>query len=590
MPHDVTLIATVATAFVLAFMLGYFASRLNLPPLVGYLLAGVILGPHTPGFVADTAMAGQLAEIGVMLLMFGVGLHFSFADLVAVRRIAVPGALLQIGFAALIGAVMAKGWGWTWGAGLVLGLSLSVASTVVLLKALERRNAVDTPNGRIVVGWLIVEDLAMVVALVLLPAFAGALGGHVPGEAAAGAESGLGLTLLMTGVKVTTFVLIVMFFGPRMMPWLLRQVARTGSRELFTLCVLAVAIGIAFTSAKLFDVSFALGAFFSGVVLSESELSHKAAENSLPLQDAFAVLFFVSVGMLFDPAVLVQAPLPVLGVLAVIVIGKALLALGIVLGLGFPLSTGFVAAAALAQVGEFSFILAGLGISFGLMSAEGLSLVLAGSLLSIALNPLLFSLSDRLTRWVQDTPAWREKMEGGKRGALLARLEQEFERVRREQAERSHARRTVSAEELVANFPLFSGLTPEQREVLILHFEMRKLQPGERVIHVGDEADAVYFVSKGEVEVAPRSRHDRIKLPAGSFFGEMALLNGERRSADVTALDFTKLLVLRKRDFRQFLDKHPAVRAQIAAKAAERGVMNSLPEAAAEPPRPAAVG
>lgn len=582
MPHDVTLIATVATAFVLAFVLGYFASRLHLPPLVGYLLAGVVLGPHTPGFVADTAMAGQLAEIGVMLLMFGVGLHFSFADLIAVRRIAVPGAVLQIAFATLLGAVMAVWWGWTWGAGLVLGLSLSVASTVVLLKALEQRNAVDTPNGRIAIGWLIVEDLAMVVALVLLPAFAGALGGHVPGGTGA-SEHGLGLTLLITGAKVTAFVAIVMFFGPRVMPWLLRQVARTGSRELFTLCVLALAIGIAFTSAKLFDVSFALGAFFSGVVLSESELSHKAAENSLPLQDAFAVLFFVSVGMLFDPAVLVNSPWMVLGVLAIIVVGKSLLALGIVLALGFPLSTGLVAAAALAQVGEFSFILAGLGITFGLMTTEGLSLVLAGSILSIALNPLVFALTDRLTRWVRDTTALRTRFEEGTRGGLLGRLEQEFERVRREQAERSHARRTVSAEELVANFPLFSGLTPEQREVLLLHFEMRKVQPGERIIRAGDEPDAVYFISKGEVEVAPRSRQDRIKLQAGSFFGEMALLSGERRSADVTALDFTKLLVLRKRDFRRFVEKNPSVRDQVAAKAAERGVMNArLPEIAEE--------
>jgi CPA2 family monovalent cation:H+ antiporter-2 len=466
----------------------------------------------------------------------------------------------------------------------VTGLSLSVASTVVVLKALEARNAVATTSGRMAIGWLIVEDLAMVVALVLLPAFAGALGGHAPtdGPGHGGGES-LGMTLLYTFLKVGSFVLLVMFFGPRVMPWLLRQVARTGSRELFTLCVLAVAIGIAFTSAELFGVSFALGAFFSGVVLSESELSHKAAANSLPLQDAFAVLFFVSVGMLFDPAVFVDSPLKVLGVLGVIVIGKSVLALAIVVGLGFPLSTALVAAASLAQVGEFSFILAGLGISLGLFSAEGLSLVLAGSILSIAINPLVFSLTDRLTWWVRDRPGLRRRFEEGSRGARLARLEGEFERVRREQAERSHARRTVSPEELVAHFPLFAGLTQEQREVLLLHFETRKVQPGERIIHVGDEADTVYFISEGEVEVAPRRRQDRIKLQAGSFFGEMALLSGERRSADVTALDFTKLLTLREKDFRRFLDTHPAVRAQIAAKAAERGEMNSrLPEIVAE--------
>jgi monovalent cation:H+ antiporter-2, CPA2 family len=500
-----------------------------------------------------------------------------------VRRIAIPGAVLQIGFATILGAVMAVGWGWTWGSGIVLGLSLSVASTVVLLKALEQRNAVESPNGRVAIGWLIVEDLAMVIALVLLPAFAGALGGHAPGLAAGGPERGLGLTLLITGAKVTTFVVLLMFFGPRVMPWLLRQVARTGSRELFTLCVLAVAIGIAFTSAELFGVSFALGAFFSGVVLSESELSHKAAANSLPLQDAFAVLFFVSVGMLFDPAVLVDSPLRVLGVLAVIVFGKALLALAIVLVLGFPLSTGLVAAASLAQVGEFSFILAGLGITLGLLSAEGLSLVLAGSIMSIAINPMLFWCTDRISWWVRDTPALRRRFEEGARGARLERLEQEFERVRHEQEARSLARRTVSPEELVAHFPLFSGLTPEQREVLLLHFETRKAQPGERIIHVGDEADTVYFISEGEVEVAPRRRQEKVKLQAGSFFGEMALLSGERRSADVTALDFTKLLTLKQKDFRRFLDSHPDVRAQMAAKAAERGAMNSrLPEIVTE--------
>src|SRR6187551_2174399 len=383
MPHDVTLIATVAVAFVLAFVFGYFASRLRLPPLVGYLLAGVaiamsmkLIALSSPdirdnfpsGFEADAAMAGQLAEIGVMLLMFGVGLHFSVRDLMAVRRIAIPGAFLQIILATIIGAGMAKFCGWTWGGGIVLGLSLSVASTVVVLKALEARNGVETPSGRMTIGWLIVEDLAMVLTLVLLPAFAGALGGHVPaGPAAHGADEGLAHTLLYTFIKVSAFVMILMFFGPRMMPWLLRQVARTGSRELFTLCVLAVAIGIAFISAKLFGVSFALGAFFAGVVMSESELSHKAAENSLPLQDAFAVLFFVSVGMLFNPAILVQQPLMVLAVLALIVLGKAVISLGIVMGFGYPLSSALLAAASLAQVGEFSFILAGLGITYQLL-------------------------------------------------------------------------------------------------------------------------------------------------------------------------------------------------------------------------------
>ena len=307
MPHDVTLIATIAVGFALAFIFGFIANRLGLSPLVGYLLAGVAIGPFTPGFVADGGLAGQLAEIGVMLLMFGVGLHFSVADLMAVRRIAVPGAIGQIVIATGLGAGITLAWGWSLGAGVVLGLSLSVASTVVLLKALEERNAVTTPNGRIAIGWLIVEDLAMVLALVLLPALAEALGGQAGVAAHGGLGQGLFVTLGVTLAKVAAFVAIALLVGPRVMPWVLRQVARTGSRELFTLCVLAVALGIAFGSAELFGVSFALGAFFAGMVLSESELSHKAATNSLPLQDAFAVLFFVSVGMLFDPSILVAS-------------------------------------------------------------------------------------------------------------------------------------------------------------------------------------------------------------------------------------------------------------------------------------------
>jgi CPA2 family monovalent cation:H+ antiporter-2 len=301
MPHDVTLIATIAVGFVLAFIFGFIANRLRLPPLVGYLLAGVAVGPYTPGFVADSGMAAQLAEIGVILLMFGVGLHFSLADLMAVRRIAIPGAVIQILVATAIGTAMSMLWGWSLGAGLVLGLSLSVASTVVLLKALEERNAVATPNGRIAVGWLIVEDLAMVLTLVLLPAFATLLGGQVAAGDHTPLAQPLWLTLLITLAKVTAFGAIVLMIGPRVLPWLLRQVARTGSRELFTLSVLSIALGIAFGSATLFGVSFALGAFFAGMVLNESDLSHKAAANSLPLQDAFAVLFFVSVGMLFWP-------------------------------------------------------------------------------------------------------------------------------------------------------------------------------------------------------------------------------------------------------------------------------------------------
>jgi CPA2 family monovalent cation:H+ antiporter-2 len=572
MPHDVTLIATIAVGFVLAFVFGYLAHRIHLPPLVGYLLAGVAIGKFTPGFVADAAMTAQLAEIGVMLLMFGVGLHFSTADLMAVRRIAVPGALLQIALATAVGAGLAHLWGWSWGAGLVLGLSLSVASTVVLLKALEERSAVATPNGRIVIGWLIVEDLAMVLALVLLPAFAPALGGELPAGDGALGGSLLG-NLLNTLVKVSAFVLILLFFGPRVLPWILRQVARTGSRELFTLCVLAVALGLAFGSAKFFDVSYALGAFFAGVVLSESDLSHKAAANSLPLQDAFAVLFFVSVGMIFDPAILMQHPGKVLSVLLLIVAGKALISLGIVLALGYPLSTGLTTAAALAQVGEFSFILAGLGITYKLLPPEGLSLVLAGALLSITFNPLVFTAVDGVGRVLRASPRWKRAFEEG-RGRPFARLQGELDAARLRAEQKSAAHKTYTPAELVSLFPLFADLTPEQREVLLLHFTTRRAQPGERLIRAGEKADVIYFISSGEVEVTPRGRQDKIKLPAGAFFGEMALLSGEPRSADVTALDYCKFLTLSRRDFRRLLKKHPTMRQQILYRAAERDGTN----------------
>ena len=411
MPHEVELIATIAIGFALAFAFGFVAIRLGLPPLVGYLIAGVCIGPSTPGFVADREIAGQLAEIGVILLMFGVGLHFSVADLMAVRRIAVPGAIGQIIIATAIGVSMTTLWDWDFGAGLVLGLSLSVASTVVLLRALEERNALETPNGRIAIGWLIVEDLAMVVALVLLPAFAEAFGGRAADAVHAPPRHGLAAILGITFAKVAAFLAILLLIGPRVLPWMLKQVARTGSRELFTLCVLAVAVGVAFGAAELFGVSFALGAFFAGMVLHESDLSQKAATNSLPLQDAFAVLFFVSVGMLFDPSILVREPLMVAAVLLLIVIGKSLVALGIVLALGYPLSTALTVSASLAQIGEFSFILAGLGITYDLMEKEGLNLVLAGALFSITLNPLTFAAVDRLIRPVQSNPQLKRQFE-----------------------------------------------------------------------------------------------------------------------------------------------------------------------------------
>ena len=570
MSHDVSLIATVAVGFALAFPFGFIAHWLRLPPLVGYLMAGVVIGQFLPGFAADTELTGQLAEIGVMLLMFGVGLHFSTGDLLAVRRIAIPGAIAQIIIATGIGTGMAMYWGWSLGAGLVLGLSLSVASTVVLLKALEERNAVTTPNGRIAVGWLVVEDLVMVLTLVLLPAMAEVLGGRGHASALITPDFGLLVSLGLTLLKVAAFVALALLLGPRVLPWLLRQVARAGSRELFTLCVLAVALGIAFASAKLFGVSFALGAFFAGVVLSESDLSHKAAANSLPLQDAFAVLFFVSVGMLFDPSIVVHKPLMGAAVLVVILVGKSLAALGIVLLLGYPLSTALTVSGALAQIGEFSFILAGLGVSYQLLPVEGRSLILAGALLSISLNPLVFAGTDLLIAWSRRVK-WLKTVEE-KRAARFTRLEEQLDAVRESLEAKSAAHKSYSPEELAERFPLFAGLTAEQRETVALHFQARAAQPGERLIRVGDKADVVYFISMGQVEVEVNGY--KIRMGPGEFFGEMALLSGQPRSADVTALDYCKLVTLSRRDFRELLRRYPGMRTPIDEIAKERVATN----------------
>ena len=377
MEHNVSLITTLAAGFGMALILGFVAERLRLPALVGYLVAGILIGPATPGFVADTQLAGQLSEIGVMLLMFGVGLHFSLRDLLSVKRIAVPGAVVQMACATLLGMAVAWWWGWDWGSGLVFGLSLSCASTVVLLKGLEARGVLESMNGRIAVGWLVVEDLATVLVLVLLPPLAALLGGNpLPGAA----EQPLAMAMLKTLLEIGAFVGLMLVVGRKLIPWLLWQIAGTGSRELFTLAVVATAIGIAYGAAVLFSVSFALGAFFAGMVMRESEFSHRAAEESLPFRDAFSVLFFVSVGMLFQPNILLDKPLQVLGVIAIIMLGKTLAALGIVLAFRYPLNTALTVAASLAQIGEFSFILAGLGQSLGLLSAEGMSLILAGAL------------------------------------------------------------------------------------------------------------------------------------------------------------------------------------------------------------------
>ena len=398
MPHNVALIATIAAGLGLALVVGFLAVRLGLPALVGYLVAGILIGPYTPGFIADVPLSQQLAEIGVMLLMFGVGMHFSLDDLLSVRRIALPGAIGQIGVATLLGFLLTRVWGWGPGEGLIFGLALSVASTVVLLRALEDLGLLESLNGRIAVGWLVVEDLAMVLALVLLPPLAGVLGGSGP---AAEPDQSVWVIFGLTLVKISLFLAVMLIAGRRAFPALLTQVARTGSRELFTLCVIAVALSTAYAAAELFGVSFALGAFFAGVVVGGSDLSHRAAQESLPLRDAFAVLFFVSVGMLFDPAILVRQPLQVVSVVAIIMLGKTAAAFGLVLLFRYPLNTALTVSASLAQIGEFSFILAGLGVSLDLLPADGRSLILAGALLSISLNPLLFRAIEPVQKWVR---------------------------------------------------------------------------------------------------------------------------------------------------------------------------------------------
>jgi CPA2 family monovalent cation:H+ antiporter-2 len=393
MEHNTPLISTIVAGLVLAFAFGVVAQRLKISPLVGYLLAGVVIGPFTPGYVADQSLANELAEIGVILLMFGVGLHFSLKDLLEVRAIAIPGAVVQIGAATVLGAGLGHALGWPFGAGLVFGLALSVASTVVLLRALQERRLVDSERGRIAVGWLIVEDIAMVLTLVLLPAVAGMLKGEANG---ADWQSVLWPVLLTLG-KVAAFMAFMLLVGRRVIPWMLHYVAHTGSRELFRLAVLAISLGVAFGAAILFDVSFALGAFFAGMILSESELSQRAANETLPLRDAFAVLFFVSVGMLVDPAIVVREPLPLLVTVLIIVFGKSIAAFLIVRLFGHPNMTALTISASLAQIGEFSFILAGLGVALGLMPERGRDLVLAGAIVSIMLNPLMFVLLDRFS-------------------------------------------------------------------------------------------------------------------------------------------------------------------------------------------------
>lgn len=398
MPHDVDLIILLAVGFGVALIFGYLAARLRLPPLIGYLIAGIIISPNTPGVEADIHLANQLAELGVMFLMFGVGMHFSLKDLLLVRRIALPGAILQIAVATLLGIGVSMLWGWSFGSALVFGLSLSCASTVVLLKALGDRGLLDSVNGKITVGWLLVEDLVMVLVLVLLPATAVLLGGKAP----AGADGNIWLTLGITLLKVIGFIAFMLIVGKRVVPIIMQFVARLGSRELFTLTVVAAAVSIAYGSYAIFGVSMALGAFFAGMVVKESDFSHRAEEETLPLREIFSILFFVSVGMLFDPHILVESPLHILAVIAIIMVGKTLAAMALVLFFRYPINTALTVGASLAQIGEFSFILATLGVSLGLLSLEAQNLILAGALFSITLNSFIFSAIEPVQRWIRE--------------------------------------------------------------------------------------------------------------------------------------------------------------------------------------------
>jgi CPA2 family monovalent cation:H+ antiporter-2 len=411
MSHNVDLVTTIAVSFGLAMVLGFAAARLRMPPMIGYLLAGVLIGPFTPGFVADIELARQLADIGVMLLMFGVGLHFSVEDLLAVRRIAVPGALAQMSAASALGIAVALFWGWRPGAAIVLGLALSVASTVVLLRALESRGALKSINGRIAVGWLIVQDLVMVLVLVLLPTVADMASGD--GNARSAAHQGWEIAIALTLAKVAAFIAVMAVAGRRLLPWVLWHVARTGSRELFTLCVVAAAVGVAYVAATLFDVSFALGAFFAGMMMRESQLSHRAAEESLPLRDAFAVLFFVSVGMLFDPLVVLSEPGKLLAILAIVIVGTPIVAMALVLAFRYPLDSALVVGASLAQIGEFSFILVVLGSSLGMLPEDAQSLIVAAAILSISANPLLFSGLRPAHAWLTRHSRFARRLESG---------------------------------------------------------------------------------------------------------------------------------------------------------------------------------
>lgn len=410
MPHDANLIILLAVGFGLALCFGYLAARLKLPPLIGYLVAGIIISPNTPGIAGDLTLAGQLAEIGVMFLMFGVGMHFSLKDLLEVKKIALPGAILQIVVATLLGGVIAHTWGWSFGSAFVFGLSLSCASTVVLLKALGDRGLLESVNGKIAVGWLLVEDLVMVLVLVLLPAIAILLQPETTSTVQIDSFEIL-KTIILTLLKVAGFIAFMLIIGKRIVPLAMQFVARLGSRELFTLTVVAAAISIAYGAYTVFGVSMALGSFFAGMVVKESDFCHRAEEETLPLREVFAILFFISVGMLFDPHILLEQPLKILAVVGIIVLGKTLAAVGLILFFRYPLNTALTVGAGLAQIGEFSFILVALGVSLNLLSVEAQNLVLAGALFSITLNSAIFSLIDPIQRRIKENSSFARLLE-----------------------------------------------------------------------------------------------------------------------------------------------------------------------------------
>ncbi len=423
--HELPLVTTLAVGLSLAFACGLLASKFRIPPIVGYLFAGVLIGPYSPGYTADLKIAEELSEIGIVLLMFGVGLHFSLKDLMDVRKIAVPGAIAQITATMAMGAWLGHCWGWPLESGLLFGLALSVASTVVLLRSLEEHKLLQTTDGQITVGWLIVEDLVMVLALVLIPALV-APGEDIPGVSEGNISGPVWKQLLFAGAKVCMFMAVMLVVGRRFFPWLLAYVARTGSRELFTLAVFAMAIGVAFAAAKLFGVSFALGAFFAGMMIKESNLNHEVADRALPFQDAFAVLFFVSVGMLFDPEIIVEEPMMVLLVTFIIMFGKSIVAFFIVMLFGYPLRTGLLVSAGLAQIGEFSFILVALGMTLDILPKDGRDLILAGAIISISFNPLMFITAKKLYTFVERHPVLRNRF-NMKRDRLAHMLEKEKE-------------------------------------------------------------------------------------------------------------------------------------------------------------------